>query len=323
MGRGSTGPHRRRARRTLRTAAACALAFAALGAGAGAAHASSPVFALGDQHPETFSDPEFRAIGVNRTRAVIPWNDVFNATGRARWDAWFSAVRRARLEPMVAFAAAEGSNCPHSPCVLPSTRTYQSALRSFIRRYPYVKIYQPWDEPNSVTEPTGNSRGPRQLAAYYDSLKLACRTCTVLGGDVQDIGNFTGYVRSFARYIRQRPPTIWGFHNYTDVNRGSSRNTAAFLRAVKGDVWLTETGGLYSFTESNGDVAFPPSSSRQERATDNMFTIARRYESRIRRVYIYQWRADSFDRFDAGLESPTGQLRGAYTIVRRNRALFR
>ncbi len=42
-------------------------------------------------------------------------------------------------------------------------------------------------------------------------------------------------------------PTIWGLHNYSDINRLQSWRTHRLVRALGGQVWLTETGGIVKF----------------------------------------------------------------------------
>jgi hypothetical protein len=76
---------------------------------------------------------------------------------------------------------------------------------------------------------------------------------------------------------------------------------------VPGTVWITEVGGLYSWGRS-----FPPSTSRQVRATKQMFKLATS-SSRIQRLYIYSWNGGGT--FDAGLLWPDGSPRPAYTTV--------
>ena len=42
-------------------------------------------------------------------------------------------------------------------------------------------------------------------------------------------------------------PSIWGLHNYSDINRLQSWRTHQLVRALGGQVWLTETGGIVKF----------------------------------------------------------------------------
>ena len=145
----------------------------------------------------------------------------------------------------------------------------ERAVRLFRKRYPHVRIYQPWNESNSRTQPTSGNRGARRVAQYYKTLVGLCRRrCLVTGADIQDIGDFVGYTRTFLRAVGRRKPRVMGFHNYTDTNRFRYRSTDRFVRAMpRGTkVWLTETGGIYSFTQQDGTVSLPPSEARAARS---------------------------------------------------------
>jgi hypothetical protein len=83
------------------------------------------------------------------------------------------------------------------------------------------------------------------------------------------------------------------------------------LRTVRGNVWLTETGGIVRFAD-----ALPYSERRAARATKFMFRLARS-SSRIKRLYVYSWLGEQRGaRFDAGLVGPNGSPRPAYYVVK-------
>ena len=66
---------------------------------------------------------------------------------------------------------------------------------------------------------------------------------------------------------------IWGLHNYIDANRFRETGTKALLKAVKGDVWFTETGGLVR--RNNGStIEFPGSTRHAAEATNQVFKLA-------------------------------------------------
>ena len=278
------------------------------------------VVGIGDQKAETFDDPLFtRELHVRRGRLNSPWNAIF--TEPDRLEAWLAGARREGVEPVVAFERARGSNCPNDPCVLPSAGEYERAFRAFRRRYPWVRIVQPWNEANSATQPTG--KAPAQAAVFYEIARRNCRGCTIPAADVLDSPNMERWVRRFLSALGSSP-RLWGLHNYSDTNRFRDRGTSAFLRLVPGDVWVTESGGIVSFTTADGRAAFPPDERRAARAVNYMFGLARKHRSRIKRVYVYQWRLDfQGNRFDAGLVAPDGRPRPALEVVRRYLRLFR
>jgi hypothetical protein len=291
-----------------------------------AAEAANPLLGIADQKASTFSSSRFKSLHVKRTRYVVPWNVALVKSERARFDAWYKAARKARVKQvMVAFSASSGSRCPAKPCALPSVRSYTRAFRAFRRHYRGIRTIQPWNEANSPTQPTGPWRkGARAAARYFNVVKRYCRTCTVTAADILDLSKRTmaRWVRQFRRYVHYKP-RLWGLHNYTDTNRHSGL-TRAFLRMVRGKVWLTETGGIVAFQEAGGRVRFPFNERRAAAATKRMFSIARKYRRRISRLYVYQWSIDfSGNRFDAGLVRADGAPRPAYYVLRRYRGWIR
>ena len=49
---------------------------------------------------------------------------------------------------------------------------------------------------------------------------------------------------AFRRHAHEVEPRYWGMHNYIDANRLRTTGTRRMLRAVKGQIWFTETGGI-------------------------------------------------------------------------------
>ena len=303
-------------RRRLLALGASALVLAGLAA---PATSSAQIVGIGDQNPATFSDPAFRSLGVNRSRFFPPW-DAINKDP-ARLDAWLNAARAARIQPLVAFNHSASQTCPSRRCTPPSVRAYTRAFKAFRTRYPWVKVYSPWNEVNSPTQPTG--KNPRRAAEYYNAVRANCRGCTIVAADIQDLSarTMTRYLRTFKRYAKGSP-RLWGLHNYSDTNRFRTSGTKTMLRLVRGDVWLTETGGIYKRLGSGSQLR--PSTARQKRATTYMFRLAKQNRRRIKRLYIYQWRVTNpNDRFDAGLVNADGSPRPAFSVVRANKRLFR
>jgi hypothetical protein len=297
----------------------CALALLGLAGLAAPAPSAATIVGIGDQSADTFSDPRFQELGVKRSRYFPPWDAVLKRPESL--DRWLGAARAAGIQPLVAFNHSSGDRCPRRPCRLPSVRSYTRAFKAFRRRYPWVRVISPWNEINSPTQPTG--RNPRRAAEFYNVVRANCRGCTILAADIQDLSprTMTRYLRTFRRYVRGNP-RLWGLHNYTDTNRFRTEGTRTMLRLVPGQVWLTETGGIYKRLGSGNQLR--ADARRQARATSFMFRIARQFRRRIARVYIYQWRVtQESDRFDAGLVAPDGTPRRAYGIVRQNRRLIR
>lgn len=314
--------------------------LAALTTGGFASTANAALIAgIGDQNAETFSDPNFRALKVKRTRLIVAWNAINDPAGVARLDAWMNAARAAKLKPLVAFNAASGSRCPSSPCVIPSASAYARAFKKFRARYRFVREFNFWNETNSATQPTGRTSASvlKKTAALYKAGRKVCkRPCVLTGPDLldQSIGRdksakvrkrnqqrMRKWVGLFLKHAgRRNYPKVWGIHNYADTNYGGSLATAFMLRSIakRGDVWVTETGGIYEFTQQDGDVVFRPSESRAAKGTRNAYSVAKKFSRRIKRLYYYQWRKNNaFDFFDAGIVSPNGVPRKSYAALRK------
>lgn len=278
-----------------------------------------PAIGISDNQPTTFSDPNFQVLNLKFARLVEPWNGIF--TERARLDAWLQAARAAGIRPLISFEHSRGMNCPGRKCRGPSVSQYRRAWKAFHKKYPWVKDISPWNEVNSATQPTG--RYPQMAAAYYNVVRASCRGCTIVAADLLDAPNISRYAYAFLHLANGRP-RLWGLHNYTDTNRFRSRGTTALLRTVPGTVWLTETGGVVRFVTQSGKVALPKSEARAAKAMDYMFRLAEQNSSRIKRIYVYQWKVNNvFDRFDAGVVRPNGTPRPSYTVLTLNASAAR
>jgi len=296
--------------------AAVLIACAALSASARA----RLLLGIGDESPAAFTNPYFKFLGVKRTRLVTSYDSALSASTAP--DAWRAAAQAAGEQIVVAFGPGVGQRCPDSPCSLPSASRYKRAFLAFHHRYPNVKIYQPWNEVNSTTEPTW--RKPQDVVTYYAIVKKHCNRCTVLGADIEDV--VTPRKASYPVYIKQlladfkkahvAIPKVWGLHNYEDVNFFHATDTAKILKLLPGQVWLTETGGIAFFETGALKVLLPYNETRQAKATDWLMKLALRYPKRIPRVYIYNFissgTAGPSNRFDSSLLGTNGLPRLAW-----------
>ena len=283
------------------------------------ARGTGPLLAIADQKPETFSDPLFRSLYVARSRLNTPWNAVY--TEPARLDGWLQAARAAGIEPLIAFEHARGAPCPAAPCKLPSVAAYRRAVRAFHRRYPWVRLLQPWNEANSATQPTGQN--PERAAAYYKVVRQVCPGCIVTAADVLDGGNLESWLGRFKAALGGTPASLWGLHNYSDTNRFRTSGTQRMLASVRGEIWLTESGGIVSFETADGRTALPYDERRAARSIRFLFRLAR-LSRRITRIYVYQWKIDfPGNRFDAGLVSLDGKPRPSLRVLMQHRSLLR
>jgi hypothetical protein len=296
------------------------------------APAGSGAFVVGvaDQNPALFANQFFQQIAPVRTRYITPYDAVFK--DRDTVDAWMSAAHDAGMEVVVAFNPPSSMKCPNlhhaKGCRPVSSASYKRAFLAFHRRYPWVRIFQPWNEVNNLTQPT--ALYPDTVVTYYKIVKANCRGCTVLGADIQDLPNMAQYSLKVLRAFKAQhvaTPRIWGLHNYTDTNRfvadksSSMRREAAIL---PGKIWLTETAGLFRFQPQNARQSFRPSLARQKRAMQAIFAQAQRYRRKVDRVYLYQWFASPpSNRWDSAILDAHGLPRPVYDVLLAHITQFR
>jgi hypothetical protein len=279
-------------------------------AAASPAAAKPLVVGIGDQNASMFSDPAFRTLGVKHSRLVLAWDWYRDPYASAQTDDWMAAAREAGVRPLIAF---NRNWRPGGERVLPSLRAYRKSFREFRRRYPDVRDFSAWNEANHPSQPT--FKHPRMAARYYNELLRACPRCTIVAADVLDSTNMLPWIARFERFARR--PRIWGLHNYKDANDGGGRNTRALLRAVRGKVWLTETGGILRLKPHPGSKGNGRKHTRGHQATAvrRVYNLARA-NRRIARVYFYEWRADPKNRWDSAFIDSRGRPRPAYDALK-------
>jgi hypothetical protein len=287
------------------------LCFLFLLAAAGPAAARPLVVGIGDQNTRMFSDPAFRALDVKHSRLLVAWDWYRDPDATAQIDQWMAAAREAGVRPLIAFNRNWRRGGDR---VLPSIRAYRKSFRAFRRRYPDVRDFSAWNEANHPSQPTYDR--PRAAARYYNEMLRACPTCTIVAADVLDSRTMLPWIEKFERYARR--PQIWGLHNYKDANDGGSRNTRALLGAVRGQVWLTETGGILRLKPHPGSTGRGRRHTRAHQATAVRRVIRlARANRRITRVYFYEWRANPKNRWDSAFVDADGKLRPAYRTLKQ------
>ena len=255
---------------------------AGLTAGAAAAPALALTVGIADNKPDMFGDPRFHAAGVRFARLSVGWDALSSPWQVAEIDTWLGAARAANVEPLVSFGHSRTNRRS-----LPTPERFLFEFRRFRARYPWVQEYAAWNEANHCGEPTCHR--PRLVAAYYRKMRRECPGCRILAAEVLDTPNMVRWVRAFRRAAHEEP-RYWGLHNYVDANRRRTRGTRRLLRAVKGLVWFTETGGIVA-RHNPHRITFPESAHHAAVATRFVFRRLVALSKRATRVYIYQWNA--------------------------------
>jgi hypothetical protein len=283
------------------------------------AHSSSSyITGIGDEHAQMFSEPLFQQLHTKIVRYIAPYDAVIHSYSLDQAIVFIRAAEAQHEQILVSFYHSE-----YTPLDLPSVAQYRHDVEKFVRRFPYVKQYQAWDESNRGYIPgVLASPSASATAQYYQALIRVCKGCTVLGLDVLDaanIGPTLEYLSEFKREVsrlRTIMPKIWGLHNYSDINHLESWRTRELVRALGGQVWLSETGGIVQF-----GGAFPNSHgsglTRSAKVLKYMFAVAGSIPQ-IKRLYVYDWTGgNSRTRFDAGLMNAHDQPRSGYVVVCR------
>lgn len=281
------------------------------------AHSSSTYLTgIGDEQTEMFNDPHWAQLHTKIARYIVPYDAAVHSYSLDKARAWIKAGEAKHIQMLIAFYHSE-----YTPTKLPSVAQYQHDVQKFVKLFPRVRQYQSWDESNR-----GNIRGvlsspsAASAAKYYQALLRVCKGCTVVGLDILDAANISPtllYISEFKREIgklRTLMPKIWGLHNYSDINRLESWRTRELSRALGGQVWLTETGGIVKF-----GPAFPNRGGsglrRAAKVLGYMFNVAAS-QTRIKRLYIYDWTGgNAATRFDAGLTDNHHVPRPGYVVV--------
>lgn len=300
------------------------------------ATASAYLVGVADQHATMFVDPLYTQLLTHQSdsqrisRYIAPYDAADGSRKNVAYlndfINWYNHAKADHVKMLVAFYHSEQRR---KVMHMPSVRTYTRDVQRFMSRFPDVEAWQPWNEANRGNIPHQlASPSPRQAAEYYKALARTCprathqRRCTITGLDILDqnnVGPTLRYIAQFRRELRRlhmRTPRLWGLHNYSDTNRFGSFRTRSILRAVPGQVWLTETGGIVKFGR-----AFPNHNGsglrRAEKALKYLFRLAHS-NRRISRLYIFDWTGgNSRTRFDAGLLDDHGIPRPGYVVVCR------
>ncbi|MCW3009476.1 MAG: hypothetical protein JWP17_4102 [Solirubrobacterales bacterium] len=280
-----------------------------------ASASAKPKLGISDQNVSMFSDPLFHPLGISYVRYVTPWDVALKpeSLSALALNAWLTAAAAQGDHPMVAFEHSAGDGCPRSPCTLPDPASYRAAMVAFRAKYPQVKTLSAWNEANNSTQPT--YRKPIDAAQYYIVLSSVCPRCTIVAADVLDNRIMAKWLKTFSEAAPEA--RLWGLHNWSDTNRFKTDGTQAMLDAVKGDVWLTETGGIVAFQTIDGRQTFHPSDARAAKAVTFLFDKIVPISRRIKRVYVYNWLSAPTNRWDSGLIDHGGHARRMYDVVKR------
>ncbi|MFT4049126.1 MAG: glycosyl hydrolase [Solirubrobacterales bacterium] len=298
---------------TLIAALALAVAFASPAGAASKktnAKANIPVVGIGDNNWSMFYDDNYRALGLQVARRIVPYDFYRDPIQLGLLDSWLRGAQAAGVTPLISFE--------HSytyATKLPSVAEFSESVKYLRANYPWVTNISPWNEANHKSQPTVNN--PKRAAEYFNQTRIVCPSCTIVAADVLDQTNMLPWLKKFVKTAKK--PKIWGLHTYTDTNRNKpwkKSTTLKFLKATKGDVWLTESGGIVAFNNTYGYD--------QDRAAASILRTLNlgKKDKRIKRTYLYCWYgplsgASGFPYvWDSGLVGPDATPRAGYNAVK-------
>ena len=303
---------------------------------------------IGDQNANVFDQANFKKLKVKKARYFIRWNSIDNPGELALADAFVNAAKRNKVRVLMHIStdiltrASEGKAKGLPIAKLPSVAQYKAKIRPLIKRYGGKSIdWGVWNEVNHDSQPTWNNA--KRAAQFFVAFRSMCKGCKIVGLDILDQRGVEGYIKRFFKALKpsqRRLVTTVGLHNYSDTNRYRQKGrkkggiTAAMIKAVKrynkrAKFWLTETGGLASFGSNfpcnSRGVSISKALKRQANAISDMFTLAKRFDRDIERLYSFNyWGTDCTNRFDAGIVKADGSPRPAYRVfLKRARSFIR
>jgi hypothetical protein len=311
-------------RRLFRTSllATALLAIVAIPATASA----SVTVGISDQQASTFTNPLFAPLKLKVARYIAPYDVTKEPQERTAFEAWLKAAKAAHQTILISF---EHSRLSTQYSHAPSVATYTNALKAFKKKYGKSFDISPWNEVN-VCQAKGrqegqpskickSATGPKLVAQYYSAAKSVFAGRKIVALDILDgmnVGGAVSYLRKFKTYVKGTP-TVWGIHNYSDTNRGSSSRTSRLIKEInnkKAQVWLTETGGQLRLRGVNAGEA------KAAKALKCMFSMPKKFPQ-IKRLYIYQFNgAPETNDFDAGLINIDNTPRLGYTVVKNRQS---
>ncbi len=268
---------------------------------------AKPVLGIADQKGSTFDDPRLQALNLRHARLYLPWDVLKDRISLAETDEWLEKADREGVEPLLTISR---SRIQGREGIRPTPSQLTGQVVKWRKRWPgQVRTISTWNEANL-------SEKPERVAAWWLALRRTCKGCTVLGADLLDEPKVLSWAARFVKAAK-RSPKIWGIHSYNDANTFSTKVTKALLKGLKGDLWLTETGGVanrskprYAFKGCG--VAF------ETKATTFLLTRIATLSPRIKRIYIFHWSLGKRKvTFDAALIDAQDRERPALNVVRK------
>jgi hypothetical protein len=305
-----------------------------------AASVHHPEIGIGDDKPDMFADPRFLALGVKTVRYDMHWDALSVGWERKAVMFWMNAAHAHHLDVLVTIDHSDKviykkvkvkkkekngktvtvtvKKAFSQTRVLPSPTSYGNAFKAFHRMFPWVKNFVTWDETNFTGEATYDKEA--LVAQYYKALRKDCSSCTILAAEFLDVSKHEGgvpmatWAKKFIKALGYQPG-YWGLNDYEDANHLVTTSTRQLLKAVSGNIWLAETGGIVA-RKAHPHADFPQNAAHAAKVDSFILKTLGSLSSRIQRIYLYEWDAKTkHDSWDTALISYTGAPRESYMVL--------
>lgn len=281
---------------------------------------AAPVrWGIADQRAAVFGNPLLPALeqraGVSAARLVIRWDVLHHPAALRATDAWVAGARARGLEIDLTPGAPEDGMSP------PSLRRYRQEIRRLMARYPDVRAWGAFNEPD--LEDLSPTTAARYWVIADREARRAGRGAVVLAGEFALANPHElrrgGFVAGYAAELHRLGlrPRVWSFHAYSDVFNRDALITGDFLRFLgpawgSPEIWLTEQGVLL-----RDHVAFLSGRPRAQAASARTLVDLPNLSPRIRRAYFYQLQSDPSGAWDSALADAHDVPRPAYCVAVR------
>lgn len=273
------------------------------------ASAKLTVIGIADQKPTMFEDLRFGALNIAYVRRAVAWDALTVDWQRAELDDWMAKAQAASVAPLLTM---EHSRQPGRTRLQPSAPALLAQFAALRARYPWVTDYSAWNEANCRCQATWDN--PELVAAYWKAMQRACAGCRVLGADLLDVGGMQAWITRFLRAAKTQP-RFWGLHNYVTANRFQDSAVREVLAATRGELWLTETGGLVA-RRNKSTIRLPEGIAHAAQVTSFILGRLPAINRRVTRAYFYQWNSASpSDSWDSSFVGADGVARPSLAIL--------
>jgi hypothetical protein len=277
------------------------------------ASAGAVTVGVSDNGAAMFGSSWFKALHIKQARLLVSWDIAVNKARRTELTGartWLQAASEDGVAPLIDFQAAPGAAGNH----IPSIKEYTAAVRAFIKDFPSVRQYVPWNEPDFNFRSL--SKNPALAAGYFNVLVQNCHGCTIVAGDVYlDAAHLGAWLQKYKKGLRYRP-SVWALHPYDDVQGHKTSQIQTMVKYIgRAQLWLTEISGVITRGHWHGGILHQ-SAGKQGTDEKFLFSLPGRFHQ-ITRIYHYQWQGFKAAPWDSGLLDYNGNPRPAYYVVQK------